>query len=122
MARTYKSPHILLSENSVDTTKFPWPEAGRINGVPLYMEYILYHQGLGDVTIRLVDKCSNELTLREREAQWAYRLKTIFPLGLNSDVLFFAAGILEGTCFKLLSYNYFACFYCTAKSAHIVNF
>ena len=29
----------------------------------------LDHQGLGDVRIRLIDKCTNELTLREREAQ-----------------------------------------------------
>ena len=46
------------------------------------------HRGLKDVRIQLVDKVSNERSLREREAQWAYRLRTIYPSGLNSDDFF----------------------------------
>ena len=38
------------------------------------------NQGLRDVRIQLIDKGSNERSLREREAQWAYRLRTIYPL------------------------------------------
>lgn len=46
------------------------------------------HQGLTDVRVRLIDKCYNETRLRDREAQWAYRLRSIHPLGLNSDDFF----------------------------------
>lgn len=46
------------------------------------------HHGLSDVRIRLIDKCSSEEYLRDREAQWAYRLRCIYPLGLNSDDFF----------------------------------
>jgi len=45
-------------------------------------------QGLRDVRIQLIDKSSDERSLREREAQWAYRLTTIYPSGLNSDDFF----------------------------------
>ena len=43
------------------------------------------HQGLTDVRVRLRDKCYNEARLGDREAQWAYRLRSVHPLGLNSD-------------------------------------
>ena len=46
------------------------------------------HKGEDDLRVQLIDKCASELVLREREAQWAYRLKTISPLGLNSDDFF----------------------------------
>ena len=46
------------------------------------------HKGVDDLRVQLIDKCASELALREREAQWAYRLKTISPLGLNSDDFF----------------------------------
>ena len=46
------------------------------------------HQGLADVRVRLIDKCRNVTVLRDREAQWAYRLRSIHPLGLNSDDFF----------------------------------
>ena len=32
------------------------------------------HQGVEDVRIQLIDKTVDELALRDREAQWAYRL------------------------------------------------
>ena len=46
------------------------------------------HRGVEDVRIQLIDKTVDEQALREREAQWAYRPKTISPLGLNSDDFF----------------------------------
>ena len=46
------------------------------------------HKGVDDLRVQLTDKCASELVLREREAEWAYRLKTISPLGLNSDNFF----------------------------------
>ena len=46
------------------------------------------HKGVDDVRVQLIDKCAKELVLREREAKWAYRLKTISPLVLNSDDFF----------------------------------
>ena len=35
------------------------------------------HKGVDDLRVQLIDKCASELVLRERKAQWAYRLKTI---------------------------------------------
>ena len=46
------------------------------------------HKGVDDLRVQLIDKCASEFVLREREAQWAYHLKTISPLGLNSDDFF----------------------------------
>ena len=46
------------------------------------------HNGLDDVRVKLIDKCKGEQHLREREAQWAYRLRSIYPQGLNSDDFF----------------------------------
>ena len=46
------------------------------------------HQGLIDIRVWLIDKCYNEARLRDREAQWAYQLQSIHPLGLNSDNFF----------------------------------
>ena len=46
------------------------------------------HNGVGEVRIRLIDKCLGEQQLREREAQWAYRLRSVYPQGLNSDDFF----------------------------------
>ena len=46
------------------------------------------HNGLDEVRIQLIDKCSGEQQLRKREAQWAYRLRSIYPRGLNSDDFF----------------------------------
>jgi len=46
------------------------------------------HLGLNNVMVQLIDKCNSEAQLREREGQWAYRLKSIYPRGLNSDDFF----------------------------------
>lgn len=42
------------------------------------------HCGL-DVSVMIIDKCNTEHSLREKEAQWAYRLNTISPKGLNVE-------------------------------------
>ena len=43
------------------------------------------HCGLEDVSVMLIDKCNTEHSLRGNEAQWAYRLNTISPKGLNVE-------------------------------------
>ena len=46
------------------------------------------HWGLDDVELRIIDKGLSEVFLREREAQWVYRLRSLSPLGLNVDDFF----------------------------------
>ena len=43
------------------------------------------HLGLENVKVQVIDGCNTEERLRDREAQWAYRLKTISPNGLNVE-------------------------------------
>ena len=45
------------------------------------------------VHVIIIDKASSEVTLREREAQWVYRLKCFSLLGLNVDDFFCARQI-----------------------------
>ena len=45
--------------------------------------------GLSDVKIQLIDQVNDEEQLRENEGQWAYRLKTLVPNGLNDNDFFF---------------------------------
>ena len=47
------------------------------------------HCGLRDVRIQLIDRVNGEEQLREKEAQWAYKLKTLRPNGLNDNDFFF---------------------------------
>ena len=47
------------------------------------------HNGLSDVKIQLIDQVNGEEHLREKEGQWAYRLKTLVPNGLNDNDFFF---------------------------------
>ena len=47
------------------------------------------HSGLKDVRIQLIDWVNGEDKLREKEGQWAYRLKTLYPNGLNDNDFFF---------------------------------
>ena len=47
------------------------------------------HSGLGDMKIQLIDRVNGEEQLREKEGQWAYRLKTLNPNGLNDNDFFF---------------------------------
>ena len=45
-------------------------------------------QGLYDVEIKINGKGPNEVSLRETEAQWVYRLRSLSPLGINLDDFF----------------------------------
>ena len=47
------------------------------------------HSGLNDVRIQLIDRVNGKDKLREKEGQWAYRLKTLDPNGLNENDFFF---------------------------------
>ena len=47
------------------------------------------HCGLSDVRIQLIDRVNGEEQLREKEGQWAYKLKTLYPNGLNDNDFFF---------------------------------
>ena len=47
------------------------------------------HSGLSDVKIQLIDQVNGKEHLRETEGQWAYRLKTLVPNGLNDKDFFF---------------------------------
>ena len=47
------------------------------------------HSGLSDVKIQLIDRFDGEEQLREKEGQWAYRLKTLVPNGLKDNDFFF---------------------------------
>ena len=45
--------------------------------------------GLSDMSIQLIDRVNGEEQLREKEGQWAYRLNTLDPHGLNDNDFFF---------------------------------
>ena len=47
------------------------------------------HSGLRDLKVQLIDRVNGEDQLRDKEGQWAYRLKTVRPHGLNDDDFFF---------------------------------
>ena len=47
------------------------------------------HNGLSDMRIQLIDRVNGEEQLREKEGQWAYRLNTLDPHGLNDNDFFF---------------------------------
>ena len=47
------------------------------------------HSGLKDVKLQLIDRVNGEENLREKEGQWAYKLKTLDPTGLNDNDFFF---------------------------------
>ena len=59
---------------------------------PLYKHFCSAgHQGVKDVEVTLIDRVSrNECDLREKEGQWAYRLKTLTPDGLNTNDFFYS--------------------------------
>ena len=48
------------------------------------------HNGLVDVSIRLIDRVAEETKLQDKEGQWAYRLKTLQPHGRNESDFFFS--------------------------------
>ena len=61
-------------------------------------DYLLYrhffgpgHHGLEDVSVQLIDQVSREESaLRDKEGQWAYRLNSIQPQGLNISDSFYS--------------------------------
>ena len=52
--------------------------------------YSCRHHGLGDMSVQLIDRVNNKDNLISKEGQWAYRLRTISPHGLNEDDFFFS--------------------------------
>ena len=44
------------------------------------------HNGLADVTVKLIDIVNDEKHLLDKEGQWAYRIKCIKPHGLNESI------------------------------------
>ena len=48
------------------------------------------HSGINDLHIQLIDRVNDEKDLLDREGQWAYRLKSVKPHGLNESDFFFS--------------------------------
>ena len=48
------------------------------------------HSGINDLHIQLIDRVNDEKDLLDREGQWAYRLKSVKPHGLNENDFFFS--------------------------------
>ena len=46
------------------------------------------HHGLVDVNLKLIDKVNVKERLIEKEGQWAYRLRSLTPEGLNDSNFF----------------------------------
>jgi len=64
----------------------------RLNGTQKENDDFLYkhfsedgHNGLRDVKIQLIDRVNGEEELRDKEGQWAYKLNTLRPYGLNDN-------------------------------------
>ena len=48
------------------------------------------HHGLQDVSIQLIDNVNAREDLLAKEGQWAYRLRSLKPDGLNESDFFFS--------------------------------
>ena len=48
------------------------------------------HHGIRDVEVMLIDRVNDERELRDEEGQWAYRLGTLAPDGLNVNDIFYS--------------------------------
>ena len=48
------------------------------------------HHGLRDIEIHLIDKVNEKDNLLAKEGQWAYRLRSVRPEGLNESDFFFS--------------------------------
>ena len=55
------------------------------------------HHGLQDVTIQLIDRVNAKEDLIIKEGQWAYRLSSLTPDGLNESDFFFSQNRRERT-------------------------
>ena len=47
------------------------------------------NRGLRDLSVQLIDRVNSEGELRDKEGQWAYKLKSVKPGGLNNNDFFF---------------------------------
>ena len=47
------------------------------------------HSGMADMNVQLIDRVSGREELRDKERQWAYRLNTLSPYGLNDSDFFY---------------------------------
>ena len=56
------------------------------------------HQGLRDIEVHLIDKVNEKDNLLAKEGQWAYRLFSVRPEGLNESDYFFSQNRGERTC------------------------
>ena len=48
------------------------------------------HHGVSDIEVMLLDRVFVEEQLRDKEGQWAYRLRTVAPDGRNSNDFFYS--------------------------------
>ena len=63
------------------------------------------HHGLRDIEVHLIDKVNEKDNLLAKEGQWAYRLRSVRPEGLNESDLFFSQNRGERTRNKPLAIN-----------------
>ena len=54
------------------------------------------HHGLQDVSMQLIDQVKAKEDLLPKGGQWAYRLRTLKPVGLNECDFFFGQNRREG--------------------------
>ena len=47
------------------------------------------HHCVSDIEVMLIDRVFGEEQLRDKEGQWAYRLRTVAPDGLNLNDFFY---------------------------------
>ena len=55
------------------------------------------HQGLRDIEVHLIDKVNEKDNLLAKEGQWAYRLRSVRPEGVNESDFFFSQNRGERT-------------------------
>ena len=48
------------------------------------------HHGVSDIEVMLIDRVFGEERLRDKEGQWAYRLRTVAPDRLHSNDFFYS--------------------------------
>ena len=58
------------------------------------LAYLNFHDpaqnGIEDLVIQLIDQVNNERDVLDREGQWAHRLQSVKPQGLNESNFFFS--------------------------------
>ena len=77
---------------------FKMSDANKVGDDLIYRYfYSQGHHGLQDVTIQLIDKVNAKDDLIVKEGQWAYRLRSLRPDGLNESDFFFSQNRGERT-------------------------